>query len=45
MSHRLDRERPAHQQPHVHGFRQLRLGPTQVEDLLDAVLDSVETIL
>ena len=41
MAHRLDRERPTHQQPHVHGFRQLRVGPTQVEDLLDAVLDSV----
>ncbi len=45
MAHGFHRERPAHQQPHIHGFRQLRLGPIQVEDLLDSVLDSVEAIL
>ncbi len=45
MPHRLDRKGPAHQHPHVHGFRQLRLGSIQVEDLLDSVLDSVEAIL
>ncbi len=45
MAHGFHRERPAHQQPDIHGLRQLRLGPIQVEDLLDSVLDSVEAIL
>ena len=45
MAHGLDRERAAHQEPDIHGLCQLGIGPIQVEDLLDAMLDSVKAVL
>ena len=45
MPHGLGRQRAAHQQPDVERLRDLRLRRALVEDLLDAVVDSVEAVL
>jgi len=45
VAHRLRREGAAHQQSHIQGLRQLGVAATQVEDLLDAMLNSVKAIL
>jgi hypothetical protein len=45
VPHRLGRQGATHQQTHVQGLRQLGVGPTQVEDLLDAMVNSVEAVL
>jgi hypothetical protein len=38
-------QRAAHQEPDIQGFGDLLVGRPQVEDLLDAVVDSVEAVL
>jgi hypothetical protein len=45
VADRLRRQRAAHQEPDVERFGDLLVGGAQVEDLLDAVVDSVEAVL
>ena len=45
MAHRLRRQGATHRQADVQGLRQLGVGPAQVEDLLDTMVNSFEAVL